>query len=204
MKTVLSTIGILFGLALAAAGGWWYAAQQQAETVSKHEVVSRESILTQVKQLNRLESTAFYIDTVIKTQKPGKWYMLWQDAQTGLFMAHGKVLAGIDLAKLTAEQVEFQGQTAVIHLPPVEILSVDLADVDVYDLKTGSFGLAPTDGSVFEEVQKTARRQVLERACQADILRMAQTQAQSQLETLFALTNTQVSVVPAALPACKA
>ncbi len=138
------------------------------------------------KILNRLESTAFYIDTIIKTEKPGNWYALWQDAQSGLFMAKGQVVAGIDLNKLSAENVNVVNNKVIISLPPVEILSVNLDNIEVYDLKTGSLGLHPIDKSVFETVQQAAE-EVLESACKADILAHAQNQAQQQLETLLCL-----------------
>lgn len=37
--------------------------------------------------LNRLESTAFYIDTIVRSEKKGNWFVLWQDNQKGLFLA---------------------------------------------------------------------------------------------------------------------
>ena len=192
-------------LGVAAAGGWYYAySQQQQAAQPVHQVLSRESVLTEIKRLNRLESTAFHIDTIIKTEKQGNWYMLWQDAQTGLFMARGQVVAGVDLDKLTAENVQIVGDTVILSLPPVEILNVNLDNIDVYDIKTGSLGLTPIDKTVFQEVQNRAKQQVLESACKAGILGFAQAQAQTQLETLFALAQTKVSVYPSSLPPCKA
>ncbi|MDO4641620.1 MAG: DUF4230 domain-containing protein [Neisseria sp.] len=184
---------------------YFYTQYQALSTAAKtvHHPVSRESIITQIQRLNRLESTAFYIDTIIKTEKQGKWYLLWQDAQTGLFMAKGRVLAGVDLDKLKPENVQVVDDTVIISMPQVEILSVNLDNLDVYDIKTGSLGLTPVDKSVFQEVQNKAKTQILDSACRADILKYAQAQAQTQLETLFALTQTKVSVYPAALPSCK-
>ncbi|OSI12054.1 DUF4230 domain-containing protein [Neisseria canis] len=181
-----------------------YMQQKPAAPKTVHNPISRESIIVQIHKLNRLESTAFYIDTIIKTEKQGNWYLLWQDAQTGLFMAKGRVLAGVDLDKLKPENVQVIDGKAIISLPPVEILSVNVDNLDVYDIKTGSLGITPIDKSVFQEVQSKARTQILESACRADILKHAQAQAQVQLETLFALTQTKVSVYPAALPVCKA
>ena len=102
MKTFFRGLLVLLLVAATAAGGWFYherIAQEQAE------VLSREGVLTQIKQLNRLESTAFYIDTIIRTEKKGDWRKLWQDAQSGLFIVRGKVLAGVDLDKITADNV---------------------------------------------------------------------------------------------------
>ncbi|KLT73461.1 hypothetical protein PL75_02485 [Neisseria arctica] len=199
---------ILFRLAvsvLLAAGAYamWlhYGALKPSENT---KVLTREGVLTQIQDLNRLESTAFYIDTIIKTEKQGNWYALWQDAQRGLFLAKGRVVAGVDLNKLTPEHVNVVDNKVIISLPPVEILSVNLDDIEVYDLKTGSLGLHPVDKTVFQTVQAEGRRQVLTSACKAGILEHAQNQAQLQLEKLFALTQTEVSVYPAALPVCKA
>ncbi|MCS4533517.1 DUF4230 domain-containing protein [Neisseria montereyensis] len=194
----LLTIVLLAALAVAA----WYIWQNKQQPAT--QVLTREGVLTQIQNLNRLESTAFHIDTIIKTEKKGNWYALWQDSQTGLFIAQGRVLAGLDLNKLTAENINVVGNKVIISLPPVEILSVNLDNIEVYDIKTGSLGLHPIDKGVFQTVQEQAKKQVLASACKADILSHAQIQAQQQLETLFALTQTNVSVYPAALPPCKA
>ena len=203
MKKILLS-GLMLLLMAGAGVGGWFAAQQQA-IVDKpaSTVLTREGVLKQIQQLNRLESTAFYIDTIVQTQKAGRWYFLWQDAQRGLFIAQGKVLAGIDLNKLTAQNVQILDDKVILTLPPVEILSVDLAKLEVYDLQTGNLGLHPVDNSVFTEVQQRAKQQVLTSACQADILNHAQVQAQQQLETLFALMQTPVSVYPSSVPVCK-
>lgn len=203
MKKILLS-GLMLLLMAGAGVGGWFAAQKQANSDKPAStVLTREGVLKQIQQLNRLESTAFYIDTIVQTQKAGRWYFLWQDAQRGLFIAQGKVLAGIDLNKLTAQNVQILDDKVILTLPPVEILSVDLAKLEVYDLQTGNLGLHPVDNSVFAEVQQRAKQQVLTSACQADILNHAQAQAQQQLETLFALMQTPVSVYPSSVPVCK-
>ena len=204
MKKIL--LGGLMLLLLTIVGvGSWFAAQQYAkpDTVTQ-PVLTREGVLKQIQQLNRLESTAFYIDTIVQTQKAGRWYFLWQDAQKGLFIAQGKVLAGVDLNKLTTQNVQILDNKVILTLPSVEILSVDLAKLEVYDLKTGHLNLHSVDNEVFTEVQRRAKHQVLASACKADILNHAQTQAQQQLEALFALIQTPVSVYPSSIPVCKA
>ena len=200
MKSFIRWLTVLLLCAAAGFGGWYY---HDRGADDAHEVLSREGVLMQIKKVNRLESTAFYIDTIIRTEKKGNWRMLWQDAQSGIFIVRGKVLAGLDLDKLTAENVNIVDGKVILSLPPVEILSVDLENIEVYDMKTGSFNLLPADKGVFKTVQEMARAQVLASACKADILQHANRQAQLQLENLFALTQTQVSVYPAAVPVCK-
>ena len=200
MKSFFRWLTVLLLCAAAGFGGWYY---HDRGADDAYEVLSREGVLMQIKKVNRLESTAFYIDTIIRTEKKGNWRMLWQDAQSGIFIVRGKVLAGLDLDKLTAENVNIVDGKVILSLPPVEILSVDLENIEVYDMKTGSFNLLPADKGVFKTVQERARAQVLVSACKADILQHANRQAQLQLENLFALTQTQVSVYPAAVPVCK-
>ena len=105
--------------------------------------------------------------------------------------------------KLHADNVNIVDGKVLISLPPVEILSVDLENIEVYDIQTGSFNLLPVDKAVFKTVQEEAKKQVLASACKAQILDHANRQAQTQLENLFALTQTQVSVYPAAVGQCK-
>nr|WP_224783484.1 DUF4230 domain-containing protein [Neisseria flavescens] len=199
MKMLGRGLVVLVLCALTAAGGWFYALYGQNE---EHQVLSREGVLMQIKQMNRLESTAFYIDTIIRTEKKGDWRRLWQDSQSGIFIVRGKVLAGLDLDKLGADNVNIVDDKVIISLPAVEILSVDLENIEVYDIQTGSFNLLPMDKSVFKTVQEEAKRQVLRSACKAEILEHANRQAQTQLENLFALTQTKVSVYPAAVGKC--
>lgn len=201
MKMLSRLVSVVAVCVLAAAGGWFFAQRGSAENANK--AVSREGVLMQIKQMNRLESTAFYIDTIIRTEKKGDWRRLWQDAQSGLFTVRGRVLAGLDLDKLNADNVNIVDGKVLISLPPVEILSVDLEDIEVYDIRTGSFNILPVDKAVFKTVQEEARKQVLASACKAQILEHANRQAQSQLENLFALTQTQVSVYPAAVAICR-
>lgn len=78
----------------------------------------------------------------------------------------------MDLDKLGADNVNIVDDKVLISLPAVEILSVDLENIEVYDIQTGSFNLLPMDKSVFKTVQEEARRQVLQSACKAEILNM--------------------------------
>ncbi|WP_373740139.1 DUF4230 domain-containing protein [Neisseria sp.] len=205
MKTFFRILAILVVAAAAAALGLFYGMKNAPEKPSEpaHQVLSREGVLQQIKNLNRLESTAFYIDTIIRTEKKGNWYALWQDSQKGLFVVRGKVLAGLDLDKLTADKVNIVDGKVIISLPQTEILSVDLENIEVYDIQTGHFDLHPADKTVFTQVQEQARKQVRAAACKAGILNHAQTQAVQQLETLFALTQTPASVYPEGAAACR-
>lgn len=70
MKTLFRLL-VLIVLLLAAGAGIWYV--KQLKQPAQKQVLTREGVLTQIQNLNRLESTAFHIDTIIKTEKPGNW-----------------------------------------------------------------------------------------------------------------------------------
>ena len=187
------------------------------------ETITREGVVTQIQQLNRLQTVAFSVDTVITSERPGSWMKLWQDEQKGLFIARGRVEAGIDLSDLTPEMVQVvqpdieideakqaDANTPVsmmpqinITLPPSEIFSVYLDDIEIYDWQTGAFGMMQVDPKIWEQAQSMAKKEVLERACRGDVMNMALKNAQTQIQQLFALTGAVVTVTTQGAGACQ-
>lgn len=189
------------------------------------ETITREGVVTQIQQLNRLQTVAFSVDTVITSERQGSWMKLWQDEQKGLFIARGRVDAGIDLSALTPEMVQVvqieesnvdkdETQTTNanaaammpqinITLPPSEIFSVYLDDLEIYDWQTGAFGLMQVDPKILEQAQIMAKKEVLERACRGDVMNMALQNAQTQLQQLFAMTGAAVTVTTQGAGACQ-
>ncbi|AMN68723.1 hypothetical protein AK825_02735 [Psychrobacter sp. P11G5] len=190
------------------------------------ETITREGVVTQIQQLNRLQTVAFSVDTVITSQRQGSWMKLWQDEQKGLFIARGRVDAGIDLSALTPEMVQVvqpeqsnanvdEAQIADantlasimpqinITLPPSEVFSVYLDNLEIYDWQTGAFGLMQVDPKILEQAQTMAKKEVLERACRGDVMNMALQNAQTQLQQLFAMTGAVVTVTTQGAGACQ-
>ena len=200
-----------------------YSAQNKPEE-APIETITREGVVTQIQQLNRLHTVAFSVDTVITSERPGSWMKLWQDEQKALFIAHGRVEAGVDLSALTPEMVqvvqpdpanEDEEQVADanssaatmpqinITLPPTEIFSVYLDDIEIYDWQTGAFGMMQVDPKILAQAQTMAKKEVLERACRGDVMNMALQNAQVQLQQLFALTGAVVTVTTQGAGACQ-
>lgn len=187
------------------------------------ETITREGVITQIQQLNRLQTVAFSVDTIITSEREGSWSRLWQDEQKALFIARGRVDAGVDLSALTPEMVQvvqpaeqFDGDrvdnasTPVsimpqinITIPPSEIFSVYLDDIEIYDWQTGVFGMMQVDPAILEKAQSMAKKEVLERACRGDVMNMALENAQSQLQQLFSLTGAVVTVTTQGTGACQ-
>ena len=201
-----------------------YSAQKITEE-EPIETITREGVVTQIQQLNRLHTVAFSVDTVITSERPGSWMKLWQDEQKALFIAHGRVEAGVDLSALTPEMVQVIQPTQTmadaedeqaannslasampqinITLPPTEIFSVYLDDIEIYDWQTGAFGMMQVDPKILAQAQTMAKKEVLERACRGDVMNMALQNAQTQLQQLFALTGAVVTVTTQGAGACQ-
>lgn len=175
--------------------------------------VTRDGIITDIQKLSRLQSVAFSVDTVITASKEGSWQKLWQDEQKGLFVAHGRVLAGVDLSKISSEMVQVAQRTdsqgdllthVTVSVPPSEVFAVYLDDIEVYDWQTGLFGVVDNDPKILSEAQLSAKNEVLKKACQGDVMTMAANNAAEQIKGLFVLTGATVDVVSQGSGACQA
>lgn len=199
MKKMIVVMCLLLCLLLAVL--YWFF--RQPEHASEHTVLKQSAVLSKIRELNHLQSTAFYLDSIIRSEKQGNWFALWQDSQKGIFVVKGSVKAGLDLNKIRAQDVSVLNDVVIINLPSVEVLSVELKHIEVYDIRTGTLNLRPADMRVLETVQKEAKKQILQQACQNGLLEHAQESSRQQLQQLFALANIQVSLYsPAAKAQC--
>jgi len=102
-----------------------------------------------------------------------------------LFVAHGKVIAGVDLEKLKPEDLWVQNGVLYVRLPAAEIFMATL-DNDlsyVYDRETGILRRGEIH---LETLARQAAVREIEKAAIADgILDWAQLNAESYLSRLF-------------------
>jgi hypothetical protein len=212
---------LLLFVGLAALAFAIYIMQNSAEE-EPVETITREGVVTQIQQLNRLQTVAFSVDTIITSEREGSWAKLWQDEQKALFIAKGRVQAGIDLSALTPEMVQVVQPTNEqleaadnstmpssimpkinITIPPSEVFAVYLDDIEIYDWQTGAFGMMQVDPAILAQAQSMAKKEVLERACRGDVMTMALSNAQTQLQQLFAMTGAVVTVTTQGAGACR-
>lgn len=212
---------LLLFVGLAALAFAIYIMQNSAEE-EPVETITREGVVTQIQQLNRLQTVAFSVDTIITSEREGSWAKLWQDEQKALFIAKGRVQAGIDLSALTPEMVQVVQPTNEqleaadnsttpssimprinITIPPSEVFAVYLDDIEIYDWQTGAFGMMQVDPAILTQAQSMAKKKVLERACRGDVMTMALSNAQTQLQQLFAMTGAVVTVTTQGAGACR-
>jgi hypothetical protein len=102
-----------------------------------------------------------------------------------LFVAHGTVIAGIDMDKIETVDLWLDGDVLKVRLPDAEIFSATLNNEQsyVYDRDTGLF----TKGNpqLETEARKAAEQEILKAAQLDGILDQAQMNAEVYLERLF-------------------
>lgn len=209
--TKLAMLFVVFVLFMGLTVGLALFVQHKLHPTTNSTAITREGVISEVQKLNRLNTVAFGVDTVITAQKEGTWYKLWQDGQKGLFVAQGRVLAGVDLAKLTADKVSITyppddktaKPTIEIVLPASEVFEVYLDNIQVYDWQTGLFGIVDNDPEILNQAQLQGKSEVLKKACEGNIMQIALDNAKEQVAGLFALTGAVVSVQAQQVGACK-
>ncbi len=143
------------------------------------------TVVLQVRALARLETTQYTIEKVV-TAETGQGALAPLFGDRLLFVAHGEVIAGVDLSKLAERDVivSSDGQVTLI-LPAAEVFvaTLDNEKSYVYDRQTGVF----THGDIHLESQaRQVAEQEIERAALEDgILNTAQTNAQAFIERLL-------------------
>ncbi|MGH2521752.1 MAG: DUF4230 domain-containing protein, partial [Anaerolineales bacterium] len=152
----------------------------------------------QVRSLARLESVQYTVEKVI-TAETGQGALAGLFGDRLIFVAHGEVIAGVDLSRLGPNDVTVTpgGQvTLVMPAPEIFITALDNEQSYVYDRETGLF----TKGDVNLETQtrQVAEQEIQKAALEDGILNLAQSNAQAFLERLLrSLGFTEVVVVVA-------
>lgn len=161
--------------------------------------VDRPAIIQEIRALNRLETTSASIEKVITAEQGGSAFYNFFAGDKLLLVAHGDVIAGIDLSKMRPEdmQVSEDGKSATVNLPPPEILvsRLDNEKTHVYDRDTGIF----TQGNpgLESEARRVAEQQILQAACEDGILKRAADEGKRSIENLvkaFGIDSVTVTI----------
>lgn len=142
------------------------------------------TIIYEIRSLARLETAQYSMEKII-TAEAGQGELSFLFGDKLLFVAHGKVIAGVDLEKLKPEDLWVQNGVLYVRLPAAEIFMATL-DNDlsyVYDRETGILRRGEIN---LETLARQAAVREIEKAAIADgILDWAQLNAESYLSRLF-------------------
>ena len=142
------------------------------------------TIIREVQSLARLETIQYTVEKVITAEiNQGVFGPLFGDRL--LFVAHGYVIAGVDLEKLKSDDLRLDGDVLYVTLPEAEVFVATLNNDDsyVYDRETGI--LRKSDQNLETTARQAAEEEILNAALEDDILQQAQQNAEVYLERLF-------------------
>ena len=141
--------------------------------------------IQEVRALARLETIQYSVEKVITAETgQGAFGFLFGDRL--LFVAHGTVIAGIDMSRINPEDMKLVDGVLHVQLPPSEIFVATL-DNDksyVYDRQTGA--LSKGDQNLETLARKAAEDEIRKAAEDDGILELAQSNAETYLARFFA------------------
>jgi hypothetical protein len=140
--------------------------------------------INEVRALARLETIQYSVEKVITAeQNQGTFGFLFGDRL--LFVAHGVVIAGIDMEKMTPEAMRLENGVLYVRLPPAEVFiaTLDNQKSYVYDRDTGLLSQGVQDLETL--ARQAAEDKIREAALEDGILDQAQTNAENYLYRFF-------------------
>ncbi|MGB9777033.1 MAG: DUF4230 domain-containing protein [Anaerolineae bacterium] len=142
---------------------------------------SPATIVREVQSLSRLETVVYTVEKVI-TAESGQGALAFLFGDKLLLVAHGQVIAGVDLSQVQEGDITVTADDRVVlTLPPAEVFVVRLDNEKtfVYDRETGLFGMKP---DLETAARQAAEQEILKAALADGILETADRNARSFLE----------------------
>ena len=142
------------------------------------------TIIRQVQSLARLETIQYTVEKVITAEvNQGVLGPLFGDKL--LLVAHGNVIAGIDLNEIQSTDLWLEGDVLKARLPAAEVFSATLDNQQsyIYDRTTGL--LTKGDPGLETAARQVAEQEIRKAAETDGILALAQQNAEAYLERLF-------------------
>ena len=186
-RTLLIILAIVVLLGVGGYVAWRLARKAAREVITdvitkKEEQVDLTALVTQVRELSRLETTSM---RVVHVSTISQGYQMVPDSLAGdqlTFLATGDVIAGIDLSLLQQKDVwtDTDG-TIVLRLPPPQILltRVDNRESRVIDRKTGL--LRKADMNLESRARQYAEQAIRNEAVRKGILPSAAQNAEKKI-----------------------
>lgn len=142
------------------------------------------SIIHEVRSLARLETIQYSVEKVITAEtRQDIFKPLFGDRL--LFVAHGAVIAGVDLELMTASNFSVDNGILTVCLPDAEVFVTDLDNAKsyIYDRQTGL--LTRGDVNLESLARKAAEEEILKTAVDDGILKQARQNAENYLTRLL-------------------
>ena len=147
--------------------------------------VSSPTVVEKIRQLSRLETVEYSLDKIVEGARQSAYLPDFLVGDKLLLVAHGEVIAGIDLGQFKAGDVLVNGDTVRVRLPAAQILTtrIDNGRTRVYSRTTGL--LVPTDPNLESAVRQIAEQQIAQAALDYGILEKARQNARPSVTALL-------------------
>ncbi len=152
------------------------------------------TIIREVRNLSRLETASYTIEKVITAEsRQGPFAFLFGDKL--ILVAHGQVIAGVDLGKLEEKDVSVAADGTVnVALPEAEVFVATLNNQQSYIFHRGT-GVIGMNPELETEARKAAEEEILNAALEDGILEMSEENAKTYLRHfILALGFEEVNV----------
>jgi hypothetical protein len=184
-------VGMVLGLLLlsvfgrVAQAGLWNRFAGYVTGRSTRFDVSSPTVVEKIRQLSRLETVVYSLDKIVEGDRENAYLPGFLAGDRLLLVAHGEVIAGIDLAQLKWNDVQVNSDTVHVKLPAPQILStrIDNGRTRVYSRSTGL--LVAADPNLESEVRQTAEQQIAQAALDDGILDKARINARASVTALL-------------------
>jgi hypothetical protein len=142
------------------------------------------SVIYEIRSLARLETVQYSVEKVI-TAEVGQEVFGALFGDRLLFIAHGMVVAGVDMAKLGPQDMWLENDVLYVRLPDAEIFlaTLDNQKSYVYDRETGL--LTKGDTNLETTARRAAEALIKEAALEDGILDQAQLNAENYMYRLL-------------------
>jgi hypothetical protein len=183
--------GILLGFLMLAAlshlaqAGLWNRFAGYITGRSTSIELSSPSVVEKIRQLSRLETVVYSLDKIVGGERQSAYLPDFLVGDKLLLVAHGEVIAGVDLGQLKSSDVSVHGDGVRVRLPAPQVLTtrIDNGKTRIYSRTTGL--LVAADPNLESEVRLAAEQQITQAALSDGILDKASQNARSSVTALL-------------------
>lgn len=142
------------------------------------------TIIHEVRSLARLETIQYTLEKVITAEK-GQNELGFLFGEKMIFVGHGQVIAGVDMAKMQPQDMWTQGNVLYVRLPAAEVFVTRLDNEKSYVYNRDTGLLTKGDVNLEKTVRVAAEKEILKAAVDDGIVAQAQQNAEGYLSRML-------------------
>ena len=142
------------------------------------------TIIHEVRALARLETIQYTVEKVITAEVSSEIFAFLNEDRL-LLVAHGAVIAGVDLSKLEPDDLWLEDGVLMIRLPPAEVFITALDNEKTYVFERDTSILRQSDPNLETLARQSAEQEIEKAAIEDGILDIARQNAESFLSSFL-------------------